>query len=166
MGFFTAVTGQDDRDKEYSYIIDYCLWKIRDKADYMGVNLNDYYNVSNVNSFQEASIFLFLAAAAVENQNEKKNKNILEMIVRDKEALNNILNKHLRNNGIRGMDLRTGWLHAKGGASGQVHFGIDFIRADKHDTANDPDVVMTAFIQSLVDGIAYEIGPGSTRRRY
>jgi len=47
MGFFTAVTGQDYRDEEYLKTLNYCLGKIRDKADEMGVNLNDYYNTSN-----------------------------------------------------------------------------------------------------------------------
>ena len=44
MGFFTAITGQDERDEEYLKTLNYCLRKIRDKADDMGINLNDYYN--------------------------------------------------------------------------------------------------------------------------
>ena len=65
MGLFTAITGQDDRDKGYLETLNYCLRKIREKADEMGVNLNDYFNTSNANSFQEESILFFLANAAI-----------------------------------------------------------------------------------------------------
>ena len=150
MGFFTAVTGQDYRDEEYLKTLNYCLGKIRDKADEMGVNLNDYYNTSNANSFQEESILFFLANAAITAHN--KEHNMLKMPARDQKALSKILNEFLRSNGIRGMDFKSSLLPNRVLAQGA--FGRDFILAEKHKTG-DPDVVMTKFIQSLVDEIPY-----------
>ena len=150
MGLFTAITGQDYRDEVYLKTLNHCLRKIRDKADDMGVNLNDYYNISNANSFQEESILFFLANAAIVDQNEKES--ILKMVVRDQKALNKILNEFLRSNGIRGMDFKSSLRPNRVLVQGA--FGRDFILAEKHKTG-DPDVVMTKFIQSLVDEIPY-----------
>ena len=150
MGFFTAITGQDHRDKEHLKTLNRCLRKIRDKADDMGVNLNDYYNLSNANSFQEESILFFLANAAITAHN--KEHNMVQMVVRDKKALSKILIDFLRSNGIRGMDFKSSLRPNRVLAQGA--FGKDFILAEKHKTG-DPDVVMTKFIQSLVDEIPY-----------
>ena len=151
MGFFTAVTGQDYRDEEYLKTLNYCLGKIRDKADEMGVNLNDYYNTSNANSFQEESILFFLANAAITAHN--KEHNMLQMVVRDKKALSKILIDFLRNNGIRAMDLDSSIWGLKG-TGPQGAYGKKYVLAYKH-KMYDPDDVMTKFIKSLVSEIPY-----------
>jgi hypothetical protein len=151
MGLFTAITGQDYRDEEYLKTLNYCLGKIRDKADEMGVNLNDYYNTSNANSFQEESILFFLANAAITAHN--KEHNMLQMVVRDKKALSKILNEFLRSNGIRGMDLDSS-IWALKGTGGQGAYGKAYVLAYKHNMYN-PDEVMTNFVQSLVTEIPY-----------
>ena len=151
MGFFSAITGQDYRDEEYLKTLNYCLGKIRDKADEMGVNLNDYYNTSNANSFQEESILFFLANAAITAHN--KEHNMLQMVVRDKKALSKILIDFLRNNGIRAMDLDSS-LWALDGTGPQGAYGKKYVLAYKHNMYN-PDEVMTNFIQSLVNEIPY-----------
>ena len=151
MGIFTAITGQDFRDEEYIKTLNYCLRKIREKADEMGVNLNDYYNISNANSFQEESILFFLANAAITAHN--KEHNMLKMPARDQKALSKILNEFLRSNGIRGMDLKSTLWALKGTAT-QGAFGKKYALAYKH-KMYDPDEVMTSFVQSLVDEISY-----------
>jgi hypothetical protein len=151
MGFFSSITGQDDRNDKYLSTLNRCLWKINEKADHMNVNLSDYYNTRNVINFQESSIFFFLAAAAVFDQ-DLKEKNFLIMPKGEQKALNTILNDFLRNNGIKGMDLGTSF--RAGASASQVSFGRDYIIAEKTNTYN-PDDVMSLFIKSLVDQNPY-----------
>ena len=151
MGFFTAITGQDERDEEYLKTLNYCLRKIRDKADDMGINLNDYYNTSNANSFQEESILFFLANAAITAYN--KEHSMLKMVVRDQKALNKILTDFFKNNGIRVMDLESS-LWALSGTGVQGAYGKAYVLAYKHNMYS-PDKVMTNFIESLINEIPY-----------
>lgn len=152
MGFFSAITGQDERDKVYLETLNFCLRKIREKADDMGVNLNNYYNISNANSFQEESILFFLANAAVTANN--KEHSIVKMGVRDQKALNKILNEFLRNNGIRGMDLISSLMESPIKSSlVQGVYGKDYILAKNN--SSKADGIMTNFVQSLVSEIPY-----------
>ena len=151
MGFFTAIAGQDERDEEYVKTLNYCLRNIRKKADDLGVNLNDYYNTSNSNSFQEESILFFLANAAITAHN--KEHSMINMVIRDKKALNKILTEFFTNNGIRVMDLESS-LWALSGTGVQGAYGIAYVMAYKHDMYK-PDKVMTNFIKSIVNEIPY-----------
>ncbi len=157
MGFFSLITGGDLRDEEYLKTLNHCMRKIREKADELGVNLNDYYNTSNADSFQEKSILFFLANAAIVDQNESEN--ILQMKIRDRDALNKVLKEFLINNGIRGMDLISSVSdfdlnNKEVGKIQQGLFGRDFIHSEKHGSY-DPDAVLNKFIQSLVDEVSY-----------
>ena len=157
MGFFSAITGQDLRDEQYSKTLNHCLRKVREKADEMGVNLNSYYNISNSDSFQEKSILFFLANAAIVDRNESEN--IMIMLIRDRDALNKILKDFLIDNGIRGMDFKASIsdvdiTEKELGKIQQGLFGRDFIYAEKH-SAHNPDSVLNKFIQSLVDEVPY-----------
>ena len=155
--FFNLLTGGVLRDEQYSKTLNHCLRKIREKADDMGVNLNDYYNTSNADSFQEKSILFFLANAAIVDQNDSEN--IIHIRGMDQDALTKVLKSFLIDNGIRSMDLRASIAdfdlnEREVGKIQQALFGRDFIHAEKHGTY-DPDAVLNKFIQSLVDEVPY-----------
>jgi len=147
-----SFSGLGLRNEVYSDTLNLCLRKIREKADEMNINLNDYYNTSNANSFQEESILFFLASAAITAHNKKHN--MLKMGVRDQKALNKILNEFLRNNGIRGMDLISSMEPLTKDSVIQGAYGKDYVFAYKHNI-NNPDEIMTNFVQSLVTEIPY-----------
>ena len=146
-----SLSGLGFRDQIYSETLNLCLRRIREKADEMDIDLSDYYNTSNANSFQEESILFFLANAAVTANN--KEHSIVKMGVRDQKALNKILNEFLRNNGIRGMDLISSMEPPIKSSLVQGAYGKDYILAKNN--SSKADSIMTNFVQSLVSEIPY-----------
>jgi len=152
MGFFSRITGQDAKVYQYNKTFGHCLRSIREVADDMGVNLNDYYNTRNSDSFQEKSMLYFLANAAIVDQDEKGN--IIQITDWTRGLLNDVLNEFLRENGIRSMSLVLSRPEIHNYVLSQGLFARDFILAEKNNP-NESNRILTAFIQSMIDEKSY-----------
>ena len=157
MGFFSAVTGIDSMEESYLKTIHHCMRKINKKADDMGINLDQYYNTSNSDSFQEKSILFFLANAAIIDNNDKEN--MIYLKTKNLNSLDKILSRFLMDQGIKGISLKSYLLDIEINRDylkffSQGLFGRDFISAEKNDIFN-PDLVLAKFIQLLVEERVY-----------
>jgi len=166
MGFFSKVTGLDDKAESYQRTMSYCLAALKERAVERGMELNSLLDksCSANNQFQEVSLLFFLASAAVTDWDSEKNM----MLVRGYEysTLQKAVKEFMRDNGYIGLDLKYYQITrienlenledeniVIAQALTQGLFGSDFIRGNNTNSISQN--ILDDFLDSLVSEQTY-----------